>query len=325
MQQLPRANIQYHIPDTFAQKHLIHRKSIISGGPPSGCTPSDMHRELSWNYHNKAIYSLWNHFVDVCMENQQSPQRVYGSTGGTGGARGNETLPLHNTSDGIGYEQNGGTVYTSMQNTGTVTWWQTQGGQQCVGSAMGFGSGLGLRLGQGLGQVPGLGPGSGLGQGPDIGCGFGPGPGVGCGLGYDYPYPYYDGYGYDDGTYGGYEVGEYIHYEHEKMCEEQRFYESNERVCHTSLLYHQRQTIIQNNGGTLGTSGQNNGSLCASGQNSGTDYEQNTGTVSSITTTSSSVSPSTPTNYRNRHICDAWRLPMFVQLGYSLIRFNHNL
>ena len=251
---------------------------------------------------------------------------IRGTGGGGTGVGG--THPLHNTSGGIGYEQNGGTVYTSMQNTGTVTWWQTQGGQQCVGSGMGFGPGLGQDFGPGLGS----GLGSGLGQGPHLGMGLGPGPGPGVGCGFGYDYPYYDGYGYDDGTYGGYEVGEYIHYEHEKMCEEQRFYESNEGVCHTSLLYHQRQTIIQNSGGTLGTSGQNNGSHCASGQNgetdygqnSGTVYEQNSGTVSSITTTSSSVSPSTPTNYRNRHIRDAWRLPTFVQLGQQLIRFKHN-
>ena len=250
VQQLPRGNIQYHIPDTFAQKNTNNRKTIMSG-PHSG-PPSDMH--LSWNYHNKAIYSLWNHFVDVCLENHQQPEGVSGGTGGGGG--GGRIFPV----------QNGGTVYE--QNSGTVTWWQSHGFQE----------------GMGLGPGPGFGydiHDNGYGFGGN--CGFDGSYGYGCG-------------GYD----GGYDGG-YIHYENERMCDEERFYEGNERVFRTSLLY--SRTTVQNSGTVYD-------------QNTGTVYEQNTGTVSSVINTSVSPGTSSPAViYRNRHIREAWRLPMFVQLG----------
>ena len=263
VQRLPRANIQYHIPDTFAQKQTTNRKAILSG-PTNGTTtgqgagtPTDMHRELSWNYHNKAIYSLWNHFVDVCLENQQQSHGMNGGTwgpGGGGGGGGSGSIPVQQT------VQQSGTVYTAKQNT---AWWQTQGGQHSVGV------------------------------------------GVGSGLSFEHHHGGYGGsYGFG-GSYDGVYDGGYVHYEGERMYYDERFYENTARVDHTTLLYN--QSIVQNTGAYYE-------------QNGGPIFEQNSETISSIVNT---VSPRSSMTYRNRHIREAWRLPMFVQLGEPFIRLAH--
>ena len=158
----------------------------------------------------------------------------------------------------------GGSGSIPVQQSGTVytakqntTWWQTQGGQNSVG----VGSGLSFEHHHG---------------------------------GYGGSYGFGGGY---DGVYdGGYDGG-FVHYEGERMCYDERIYESN-----TSLLYN--QSIVQNTGTFYE-------------QNGGPIFEQKSETISSIVNT---VSPRSSMTYRNRHIREAWRLPMFVQLGEQFIR-----